>query len=69
MVTAARDMKTFEQLENEEFAMVSNYASSLIRNRGEHTEAFHWFQEARERMLSKNPMSDEEIDREIHGET
>ena len=62
----ARDMTIFEKLDNDEWTMVSSYASSLIRNRSENTEAYEWFQAARERMLKKNPMSDEEIDAEIH---
>ena len=66
MSVTARDMTIFEELDNEEWSMVSSYASSLIRNRGENTEAYEWFQAARERMLKKNPMSDEEIDVEIH---
>ena len=62
-----KDMSIFNQLNEDELIMVSNYASSLIRNRGEHTDAYDWFQSARERILNKNPMSDEEITKEIYG--
>ncbi len=62
----AKNMTIFENLKQDELEMVSNYASSLIRNRVPHTEAYDRFQEARARMLKKNAMSDEDIDRIIH---
>lgn len=46
--------------------MVSSFASSLIRNRTEHTDGYYKFIEMRKRMLQKNQMTDEEIDAEIH---
>lgn len=55
-----------DQLDETEMSLVSSYASFLIRNRGEHTEAYHRFQEFRERMLKKNPMTVEEIDSIMH---
>lgn len=59
-------MTVFEKPDNDEWTMVSGGALSSITNRSENTEAYEWFQAARERMLKKNPMSDEEIDAEIH---
>lgn len=66
MAVTAKEQNIFDQLRAEELSMVSNYAASLIRNRTEHTDAYYRFQEARERMLKKNPMTDEEIDAVIH---
>lgn len=66
MAIPAENMVIFEKLEREELDMVSNYASSLIRNRTPHTKAYNNFIKARERMLKKNQMSDEEIDTIIH---
>lgn len=66
MATTAQAKKIFDQLDEMELSMVSNYASSLIRNRTEHTEAYHRFRAFREEMLKKNPMTVEEIDQIIH---
>ncbi|MBO4907776.1 MAG: hypothetical protein J5476_00705 [Lachnospiraceae bacterium] len=66
MAITAQQMTVFNNLEQDELDMVSNFASSLIRNRTSHTDAYYKFQEARKRMLKKNPMSEEEIDKEIH---
>ena len=62
MSITAQAKMILDQLDETEMSLVSSYASSLIRNRGEHTEAYHRFQEFRERMLKKNPMTVEEID-------
>ena len=67
MATMAQARMIFEQLDETELSLVSNYASSLIRNRSEHTDAYHRFQEFREEMLKKNPMTADEIDSFIHG--
>lgn len=66
MAMTAKEKGIFDQLQTDELALVSNFASSLIRNRTEHTEAYYRFQQARERMLEKNSMSDDEIDAIIH---
>ena len=66
MAITAQQMTVFNNLEQDELDMVSSFASSLIRNRVSHTDAYYKFQEARNRMLKKNPMSDEDIDSEIH---
>ena len=62
MAIPAKTLDIFEELQSEELDMVSNYASSLIRNRAPHTKAYNDFMEARKRMLEKNKMTDEEID-------
>ena len=62
MSITAQAKMILDQLDEPEMSLVSSYASSVIRNRGEHTEAYHRFQEFRERMLKKNPMTVEEID-------
>ena len=67
MATMAQSKAIFEQLDETELHLVSNYASSLIRNRSEHSEAYHRFQAFREEMLKKNPMTADEIDSSIHG--
>lgn len=61
-----KNLAIFEELQQDELSMVTNYAASLIRNRVPHTKAYYDFQQARKRMLAKNPMSDEDIDRIIH---
>ena len=66
MTLSAAKQDIFDKLQEDELDMVSNYAASLIRNRTSHTDAYYKFMEAREKMLQKNPMSDEEIDKEIH---
>lgn len=66
MAVTAREQSIFDQLQEDELSMVSNYAASLIRNRTEHTGAYYRFQEAREKMLKKNPMTDAQIDDIIH---
>ena len=66
MVIPAENMVIFEKLQSDELDMVSNYASSLIRNRVPHTKAYDEFVQARKRMLAKNTMTDEEIDAVIH---
>lgn len=66
MTLSAAKRDIFEKLQEDELDMVSNYAASLIRNRTSHTDAYYKFMEARKKMLRKNPMTDEEIDREIH---
>jgi hypothetical protein len=69
MDTVLFDMNLFKSLKADEYELVASYAASLIRNRvSEHTEAYYKFKEMRNRMLNKNPMSDEEIDRIIHEE-
>ena len=69
MDAALYDLNLFKKLKADEYELVASYASSLIRNRvSGHTEAYYKFQEMRNRMLKKNPMSDEEIDRIIHEE-
>ena len=68
MVISAKDMSVFENLKEDEMVLVSSYASSLIRNRSPHTDAYNKFQEARQRMLKNNPMDSEQIDAVIHGE-
>ena len=60
-----KNLEIFEELQQDELDMVSNYAKSLIRNRVPHTTSYYKFQEARKRMLAKNPMTDEDIDRTI----
>lgn len=66
-MAASTQVKTiFDQLDEAELSMVSSFASSLIRNRGDHTEAYHKFQAFRKEMLEKNPMSADEIDKIIH---
>ena len=66
MAVTAREQKIFDQLQADELSMVSSFASSLIRNRTEHTDGYYKFIEMRKRMLQKNQMTDEEIDAEIH---
>lgn len=66
MAIPAKNMDIFEKLQSEELDMVSNYASSLIRNRVPHTQAYTQFINARNRMMKKNTMTDEEIDAVIH---
>lgn len=66
MAIPAENMMIFEKLQSEELDMVSNYASSLIRNRVPHTKAYNEFMKARNRMLKKNPMTDDDIDTVIH---
>ena len=66
MAIPAKSLDIFEKLQSEELDMVSNYAASLIRNRGPHTKAYNEFMNARRRMLKKNMMSDDEIDVVIH---
>lgn len=66
MSLLAQEMGIFENLQKDELEMVSSYAASLVRNRVAHSDAYYQFQEARERMLNKNPMSDDEIDKLIH---
>ena len=66
MAVTAQEMRIFDNLQQDELEMVSNYAASLIRNRVKHTDDYYKFQETRRRMLAKNPMSDEKIDEIIH---
>ena len=66
MAMTSQAKSIFDQLDETELSMVSSYASSLIRNRGDHTEAYHRFHAFREEMLKKNPMSVEQIDSIIH---
>ena len=66
MAITAQQINMFNSLKQDELDMVASFASSLIRNRASHTDAYNKFQEARQRMLKKNSMSDEEIDSEIH---
>ena len=66
MATMAQAKMIFDQLDETELSMVSNFASSLIRNRSEHTDAYHRFRAFREEMLKKNPMTIDEIDSIIH---
>lgn len=66
MAIPAKNLDIFEKLQSEELDMVSNYASSLIRNRVPHTKAYNDFMNARKRMMKKNTMTDEEIEAVIH---
>ena len=66
MAITAQQMSVFNNLQQDELDMVSSFASSLIRNRADHTDAYYRFHESRRRMLKKNCMTDEEIDKEIH---
>ena len=67
MEAVVKDYSVFDKLDMDEYMLVASYASSLIRNRhSENSEASCKFQEIREKMLKKNPMSDEEIDRQAH---
>mgnify|MGYP007070249124 CR=1 FL=1 len=66
MALTAKEQNIFDQLRADELSLVSSFASSLIRNRTDHTDAYYTFQKARQRMLGKNPMSDDNIDKEIH---
>ena len=68
MAITTKERNIFDSLQSDELILVSNYASSLIRNRRPHTEAHEKFIQFRERMLKKNPMSSEEIDKIIHEE-
>ena len=66
MSTDAEGLSVFDKLDNSEKEMVISFASSLIRNRQEHRSDYQRFQEIRNKMVKKNPMSMEEIDRIIH---
>ena len=68
MAIPAKDMNVFENLKADELILVTNYASSLIRNRAPHTDAYYKFQEARARMQKKNPMTSDRIQSVIDGE-
>ena len=68
MAVAAEELQILEKLDHSEMEMVMSFASSLIRNRREHTEDHDRFQTIRDKMTKRNPMSMEEIDRIIHAE-
>ena len=66
MSMVAEEYGVLEKLDNSEKEMVLNFASSLVRNRKGHTDEYYRFQEIRNKMTKRNPMSMEEIDRIIH---
>ena len=68
MAMAANALQILEELDHSEMEMVMSLASSLIKNRREHTDDYYRFQQIRNKMTEKNPMSMDEIDRIIHSE-
>lgn len=68
MAISTKEMSIFENLKQDELVLVSSYAASIIKNRTPHTDAYYNFMNARNRMINKNPMSSDDIDRIIHEE-
>ena len=66
MSMVVEEYGVLEKLDNSEKEMVLSFASSLVRNRKEHTDEYYRFQKIRDKMTKRNPMSMEEIDRMIH---
>ena len=66
MAIAADELQVLEKLDRSEMEMVMSFASSLVKNRQGHSEDYHRFQEIRKKMIERNPMSMEEIDKIIH---
>lgn len=68
MAVAVDELQILEKLDRAEMEKVMSFASSLIRSRQGHKDDYYRFQEIRDKMTKKNPMSMEEIDRIIHSE-
>ena len=69
MAVAAKELRVLEKLDKPEMEMVMSFASSLINNRQDHSDAYYKFQDIRNKMTERNPMSMEEIDNVIHSKS
>lgn len=67
MVTA-RDIKDIQALQPDEQVLVLSLVKSFINSRGKRNDAQNRLAKMREKYVTSNPMSMDEIDQIIHGE-